>query len=241
MKVIDAAALDYKTLNEVLRQPEHDYVIEGCCGQRFIGAGMSDRNITVNGISGNALGAYLNNASITVNANAQDAVGDTMNGGSIVVRGSVGDTAGYAMRGGEIYVQGNAGYRAGIHMKAYQDQQPVIVIGGRAGSFLGEYQAGGIIIVLGLNNDSDQPPIGYFCGTGMHGGKIVMRSKTPPSKLPPQVCVNKATQEDMNEIEIYLEMYCQYFSVDKSQLLNETFFVLTPNTQNPYRQLYTHN
>ena len=65
MKVIDAAALDYKTLNEVLRQPEHDYVIEGCCGQRFIGAGMSDRNITVNGISGNALGAYLNNASIT--------------------------------------------------------------------------------------------------------------------------------------------------------------------------------
>ena len=73
MKVIDAAALDYKTLNEVLRQPEHDYVIEGCCGQRFIGAGMSDRNITVNGISGNALGAYLNNASITVNANAQDA------------------------------------------------------------------------------------------------------------------------------------------------------------------------
>ena len=67
MKVIDAAALDYKTLNEVLRQPEHDYVIEGCCGQRFIGAGMSDRNITVNGISGNALGAYLNNASITVN------------------------------------------------------------------------------------------------------------------------------------------------------------------------------
>ena len=104
MKVIDAAALDYKTLNEVLRQPEHDYVIEGCCGQRFIGAGMSDRNITVNGISGNALGAYLNNASITVNANAQDAVGDTMNGGSIVGRGSVGDTAGYAMRGGEIYV-----------------------------------------------------------------------------------------------------------------------------------------
>ena len=41
MKVIDAAALDYKTLNEVLRQPEHDYVIEGCCGQRFIGAGMT--------------------------------------------------------------------------------------------------------------------------------------------------------------------------------------------------------
>lgn len=54
------------------------------------------------------------------------------------------------MRGGEIYVRGNAGYRAGIHMKAYRDKRPVMVIGGRTGSFLGEYQAGGYIIVLGL-------------------------------------------------------------------------------------------
>lgn len=38
-------------------------------------------------------------------------------------------------------------------MKAYQDKQPVIVIGGRAGSFLGEYQAGGTILVLGQHTD----------------------------------------------------------------------------------------
>mgnify|MGYP002508363490 CR=1 FL=1 len=44
----------------------------------------------------------------------------------------------------------NAGYRAGIHMKAYKDKVPVMVIGGTAGSFLGEYQAGGVIVVLGL-------------------------------------------------------------------------------------------
>ena len=102
MKVIDAAALDYKALNEALRQPEHSYVIQNCCGQRFIGAGMSDRDITIQGISGNALGAYLNNANITVNANAQDAVGDTMNAGKILIHGSIGDAAGYAMRGGKI-------------------------------------------------------------------------------------------------------------------------------------------
>ena len=133
-------------LNEAIRRCRADHAAStGCLGQRFIGAGLSEtpggdrrhprqRPGRVSGRCG----------SLTVNGNAQDAVGDTMNGGSIVVRGSVGDTAGYAMRGGEIYVQGNAGYRAGIHMKAYQDQQPVIVIGGRAGSFLGEYQAGGI-------------------------------------------------------------------------------------------------
>ena len=114
---------------------------------------MSDRNITVNGISGNALGAYLNNASITVNANAQDAVGDTMNAGKILIHGSAGDAAGYAMRGGKIYVRDHAGYRAGIHMKEYKKKVPIMIIGGCAGSFLGEYQAGGILIVLGLQED----------------------------------------------------------------------------------------
>ena len=137
---IQAKGLDYRALNEAIRAAGPSCRITGCLGQRFIGAGMSGRRVEIDGIPGNALGAYLGGGFLTVNGNAQDAVGDTMNGGSIVVRGSVGDTAGYAMRGGEIYVQGNAGYRAGIHMKAYQDQQPVIVIGGRAGSFLGYYR-----------------------------------------------------------------------------------------------------
>ena len=110
-----------------------------------------EKNVTIHGIPGNALGAYLNDSHITVNGNAQDAVGDTMNEGKILIYGNIGDAAGYAMRGGKIYVQGNAGYRAGIHMKAYKEKIPVMIIGGCAGSFLGEYQAGGIIIVLGLH------------------------------------------------------------------------------------------
>ena len=43
MQIIDAANLDYRTLNEALRGAETDYTIEGCCGQRFIAAGMSDK------------------------------------------------------------------------------------------------------------------------------------------------------------------------------------------------------
>ena len=87
MKLIDAKNLDYKTLNEELRQADGDCTIDGCCGQRFIAAGMSDKTLIINGIPGNALGAYLNNANITVNANAQDAVGDTMNEGKILIHG----------------------------------------------------------------------------------------------------------------------------------------------------------
>lgn len=129
MTNIDASMLDFRQLNAAIRDCAGDAAVTGCSGQRFIGAGLERGKLILSGTPGNALGAYLNGARIEVCGNAQDAVGDTMNAGRIVVRGSIGDAAGYAMRGGELYVQGNAGYRAGIHMKAYGDRLPVMVIG----------------------------------------------------------------------------------------------------------------
>lgn len=240
MKIIYATDLDYKTINEEIRHTDDDCTIEGCCGQRFIGAGMSGKNISINGIPGNALGAYLNNAVITVNANTQDAVGDTMNEGKIVIHGNIGDAAGYAMRGGRIYIKGNAGYRAGIHMKAYENKVPVMIIGGNAGSFLGEYQAGGIIIVLGLNSDSKQI-VGNFPCTGMHGGKIFLRGTCENIKFPQQVTAKTAEQEDIEEIKSYLSEYCSDLGIDLDSILNSVFTVITPDSKNPYKQMYVAN
>ena len=174
MDYIEAGSLSFSELNETIRSAGAKCRVSACLGQRFIAAGMSRKSIEIDGIPGNALGAYLNGADITVHGNAQDAVGDTMSAGRIVIHGNIGDAAGYAMRGGEIFVEGNAGYRAGIHMKEYKEHKPVIVIGGRAGSFLGEYQAGGLIVVLALHTDG-KPVTGYFPCTGMHGGKMVFR------------------------------------------------------------------
>ena len=188
--LINASSLSYQALNEAIRKGGIECRIEGCLGQRFIAAGMDSRRISIDGIPGNALGAYLNGANIEVNGNAQDAVGDTMNAGTIVVHGNVGDAAGYAMRGGAIYIQGNAGYRAGVHMKAYGDRLPMIVIGGRAGSFLGEYQAGGVIVVLGLHA-GEQPIVGNFPCTGMHGGKVFLRSDCRDVRFPDQVTARR--------------------------------------------------
>ena len=237
---IQAKGLDYRALNEAIRAAGPSCRITGCLGQRFIGAGMSGRRVEIDGIPGNALGAYLGGGSLTVNGNAQDAVGDTMNGGSIVVRGSVGDTAGYAMRGGEIYIEGNAGYRAGIHMKAYQEHKPVLVIGGRAGSFLGEYQAGGLIVVLSLHTDG-RPVVGYFPCTGMHGGKMVFRGDVSNIPFPPQVTSRPATEEDMAELAPYVREYCRLFHLDPEQLLRDAYTVITPDSKNPYQQMYVAN
>ena len=240
MEKIDASALDYRSLNEALREAGDSCRVTGCLGQRFIAAGMGGGKIVIDGIPGNALGAYLNGAEIEVNGNAQDAVGDTMNAGRIVVRGSIGDTAGYALRGGEIYVRGNAGYRAGIHMKAYQDKQPVMVIGGRAGSFLGEYQAGGLIIVLGLHEDG-KPIVCNFPCTGMHGGRMFLRTAPGRISFPRQVTASPASQEDLEEIRPYLARYCELFGCGLAKLLDAEFTVVTPDSKNPYKQMYVQN
>jgi glutamate synthase domain-containing protein 3 len=102
------------------------------------------------------------------------------------------------MRGGSIFIKGNVGYRAGVLMKEYTDKVPAIIIGGKAGSFLGEYLAGGLIIVLDLDENDDEEPVGNFAGTGMHGGKIYIRCKNQLPRLPEQVSAELC--EDLSEI-----------------------------------------
>jgi glutamate synthase domain-containing protein 3 len=237
--IISAANTDFKKLNEMIKAVKEDVLISDCYGQRYIGCGFKDKVITINGTPGNALGAYLDGATIKVNGNVQDAVGDTMNEGRIIVDGDAGDALGYAMRGGRIYVRGNAGYRTGIHMKQYKDKKPVIVVGGRVGSFLGEYLAGGLIIVLGLG--SDDLPVGNFTGTGMHGGCMFIRTNKELAHLPEQVVVKEAEEEDKNEIMPYLTEFCEIFNLDSKKIAMDRFYQLKPNAKNPYKQLYTAN
>ena len=240
MMSINAEGRDYQELNEQIREAGNSCTITNCCGQRFLAAGMSNKEITIEGIPGNALGAYLNGAKITVYANAQDAVGDTMNAGRIVIHGSIGDAAGYAMRGGEIYVQGNAGYRAGIHMKEYGEKVPVLVSGGCAGSFLGEYQAGGVIMVLGLNRGNKRIVHNFPC-TGMHGGELILRGDCTDITFPSQVSTRTATDEDFILIRKYVTEYCALFGTDIEEVLSSPFTVVTPDSANPYKQMYVAN
>ena len=240
MTVIEARDLGYKELNDHLKKCNDAAVINGCIGQRFIASGQGNKEITINGTPGNALGAYLNGARIIVNGNVQDAVGDTMNDGAIIVNGNAGDTLGYAMRGGKIFVKGNAGYRTGIHMKEYGEKKPLIIVGGKVGSFLGEYLAGGVIVILGIGSENESP-VGNFTGTGMHGGKMFVRSKKPLASLPAQVSCTKASKEDLACIEKELKEYCDTFGFSYDELMKEDFYMLTPNAKNPYKKLYIPN
>jgi glutamate synthase domain-containing protein 3 len=236
---ITTGNLDFRELNKRVRSASDDVCIDSCFGQRFIGAGSKGKRIRINGTPGNALGAYLDGTVIEVNGNAQDAVGDTMNDGKIIVHGYAGDALGYAMRGGTIFVKGNSGYRTGIHMKEYRNKKPIIVIGGEAGSFLGEYLAGGLIIVLGIG--SREAPVGNFTGTGMHGGRIYIRTSDELKTLSEQAAAEVATNDDLREIEPYLKEFAECFDIDIENIMKDRFLVLRPNAKNPYKNLYTEN
>ena len=213
MTTIQAGLTYYKQVNEKVREAaekDDSITIENVIGQRYIGCGSSGKTITVYGTPGNGLGQYLNGSTLEVFGNAQEAAGDTMNEGDIIIHGNVGDACGYGMRGGRIFIEGDCGYRGGIHMKAYQEHFPVVVIGGKAGSFLGEYQAGGLILVLGIGQNGAYP-VNNFCGTGMHGGKIVLRCDKAPTDLPRQVLVSEVSEDDMTEFAPYIKEYAQLF------------------------------
>lgn len=238
MKIF-AGGMHYSALNAAVRaSQENNIEIMNCVGQRYIGAGLSERHIFIHGTPGNALGAYLNGAEVRIDGNVQEATGDTMNAGVIEVHGSAGDVTGYAMRGGKIFIEGDVGYRCGIHMKAFRIQKPAIVIGGRAGSFLGEYQAGGTIIVLG-DRLNGKPVVGNFCGTGMHGGEIWLRTDELTAVLPEQVKSERVTLSD--EAASLIREWCARFGREEKSYLSAVYYRLTPNADNPYRQMYTPN
>src|SRR4030042_7099046 len=153
---IDAYGLTHKELNVKMRDAVSNGMnrieLHNVYGQRYIGTDLNKQiEIEIFGVPGNDLGAFMDGPTIIVRGNAQDGFGNTMNSGEIIVHGHSGDIMGLSARGGKIFVRADVGYRAGIHMKEYKDKKPVVVIGGTAQDFLGEYMAGGVFLLLRLH------------------------------------------------------------------------------------------
>ena len=211
-------------------------------GQRYIGCGLDKgKTIEIHGTAGNDLACYLNGGKIILYGHGQDAVGNTMGGGEIVVHGHTGDALGYGMRDGQIYIRDNVCCRGGIHMKEFQSMKPVLVIGQNAGSFLGEYMSGGVIVLLGLNMKKGEKLFGTHCASGMHGGKIYVRGTYPKENVSPNIKAVSLTPEDEAELTVYVKNYCKYFVADFDKIMKKGFRKLIPVTSRPYANLYTPN
>ncbi|MCL4417708.1 MAG: hypothetical protein M1365_13630 [Actinobacteria bacterium] len=266
MLTIDSDKLNYKDLNLRIREflagsecSSQIPIIElkNILGQRYIGDGIKAKvKINIFGTPGNDLAAFMDGPEIEIFGNCQDGVGNTMNSGEIIIHGDCGDILGYSMRGGQIYIKGNVGYRSGIHMKSYLEKIPAIIIGGKTGNFLGEYMAGGIIIVLGINEagineannknnqiNTRQSIVGDYVGTGMHGGTIYIRGAVEDYRLGREVNKSSIKAADREILKEYIFKFCEYFKFGNSEISNidpKQFIKLTPHSHRPYGKLYAY-
>jgi glutamate synthase domain-containing protein 3 len=242
---IDATGIYYRQLNEAVRDAfavgMKTVRITGVNGQRYIGTGIAgaDRTIEIDGTPGNDLGMFMDGPTVVVHGNAQDGVGNTMNAGTVYVQGDAGDVLGYGMRGGKVFVRGDVGYRVGIHMKAYESLMPIVVCGGKARDFFGEYMAGGLLVLLGKHTQfPDQPLVGSFCGTGMHGGTIFLRGEVEEWQCGNEVGIFPADEDDMARLRPVLAEWCEAFGESLDDVLSVTFTKLVPASHRPYGKLY---
>ena len=244
---IDASGLHYKALGKLLKSALDEGAdrvdLRNVCGQRYIGTGAKGKaRVDIYGTPGNDLASFMQGLTIHVHGNAQDGCGNTLDGGELVVHGHAGDIVGYSMRGGKIFVRDGVGYRAAIHMKEFMDRRPALVTGGSAQPFMGEYMAGGTVVVLGL--DVDGTPTNRaasFVGTGMHGGVMYIRGTLHPTQLGKEVGVepidDPASEKEL--ADLILE-YCAHFGRDPGPILASSFIKVYARYLRPYGKLYAY-
>ncbi len=240
---IDAKGLHYTPLNQQIRAAiaagAKEIIIDNVLGQRFIGDGIRGDDVTliVNGVPGGDLAMFMSGPTIIVHGNADHAPGNTMDNGRIVIHGSAGDAVAHSMRGGRVYVRDNIGYRGGIHMKQYTNKRPILVVGGAARAFLGEYMAGGLLIVLGLTGIPPLEERGV--GSGIHGGEIFIRGPVDSHNLGVGAKQTPATDEEKAMITPFIEDFAQVFGIDAKALISSGYTRISPASARPFANKYT--
>ena len=240
---VNADGMHYRELNALLRELDRNGAekieINNVYGQRYIGTDLKNKlKIDIYGTPGNDLAAFMDGPRIEVHGNAQDCTANTMNDGKIVIHGRTGDITGYSMRGGKMFIRDDSGYRTGIHMKEYMDKKPIIVVGGTGQDFLGEYMAGGILLVLGLTLKAGESHSARFVGTGMHSGIMYIRGAV--THLGKEVKIMDVNKSDLKTISALVKEYCTYFNSDYDKIMGGTFTKLVPFSHRPYGRIYAY-
>jgi glutamate synthase domain-containing protein 3 len=243
--VLRAEGLHWRELNRLVKREAARGAarikLEGVCGHRYIGTGVREPvELVVRGVPGNDLGAFMNGPRVVVYGNAQDGVGNTMNGGEIIIHGRAGDILAMGMRGGRILVREGVGYRAAIHMKEYGNCRPVLVIGGGVQDFLGEYMAGGLVVVLRLHGRKGEFERARHVGTGMHGGLILVRGEVGEQQLGREAACVPADEGDLEILGPLVEEYTRHFGGDPDQIMSGVFTRIYPRSHRPFGGLYAY-
>ena len=240
---VNAENMPYRDLNALLRELDSQgaerVALTNVYGQRYLGTDLKTKmKIDIYGTPGNDLASFMDGPSIEVHGNAQDCTGNTMNSGQVVIHGRAGDITGYGMRGGKVFIRDDVGYRVGIHMKEFMDNKPYMVVGGTGEDFLGEYMAGGVLIVLGLTLKEGESHRARYVGTGMHAGIIYVRGEI--SNLGKEAKKMDVEKKDLAVIKGLVKEYCGYFDKDFETVMKGKFVKIVPYSHRPYGRVYAY-
>lgn len=153
-------------------------VLRGVTGKLdFIGRGMTQGQVTVEGDAGSYLGMQMKGGRIVVQGSIDAYGACELKSGHIIIEGNAGDFLGASlpgnkkgMAGGVVIVRGNVGDRAGDHLR-----RGAILIEGNAGDYLGSRMTAGTIAVLGTT--------GRYLGYAMGRGTLLL-ARQPTELLP---------------------------------------------------------
>lgn len=252
-----------REIRKAIKEGYNRITLKNVSGQRFIGAGIKEPvTIEVFGDAGLDLGVFSEGITVIVHGCSEYLLGNTLNAGELVVYGDSWDITGMGARGGRIFIMGNGGSRIGIHMKEYEDKKPAIVYGGAVKQYCGEYMAGGMIVVLGLDfsnaiKDRRKPVsrenidpnkirdlgggiVQSDLAGGIHGGAVYIRGDVADHNLGVYAVKDGFTDEDMEILTPVLERFCELFNVPVDLIWRKKFTKIRPVSSRPFGKVYTY-
>jgi len=152
------------------------------CGQHGIGGRLwPDDNrpivVTVEVPTGQRLGSMgFPNTTVEVKGPASDDVGWLNAGADIIIHGHAGNGVANAMAQGKVLINGNIGAR-GMTMTKFNPRfsNPELWVLGSVGDYFGEFMAGGVAVVCGVEPQNPDNILGYRPCVGMVGGRVFFR------------------------------------------------------------------
>ncbi len=181
----DGIRLESRCLEELIQKAVENgerYIEVEAFGQHGIGgrlwkAGDEPVHVRIVGHPGQRVGSMgYPNTSIDVLGPASDDVGWLNAGAEIVVHGHAGNGLANAMAQGKIFVAGNIGARGMTMTKSNpRFAPPEIWVLGSVGDYFGEFMAGGIATVCGIEPQTPDNVLGYRPLVGMVGGQVFFR------------------------------------------------------------------
>lgn len=251
-----------------LRQPV-TIRVHGTAGND-LGVFMDGPTIEVFGNAQDGAGNTMNGGRIVVHGDAGQIVGLSMRCGRIYVRGSVGYRSGIHMKGYEdrvpvIVIGGRAGAFLGEYMAGGRlyvlglAPVPACAPGGGDGDAVSgaaplDRAASAPLAAVGARLRAPAPAdglaarlparcrslVGFYTGTGMHGGVIYVRGQVDPHLVGKEVVMGPADEGDLEIIRADLADYAACFGLDAEEILAAGFTRLAPKSHRPYGKNYAY-